>query len=314
MDKGCLLIRDGNTHFPAEQREWRFFKGGLDIPPSIVAIDGSGEVTLDAIDWLATQSVPLIRLRWNGEFASVVTSSGQAASSEKVLWQEQTRADKQRRLAFGLDLIQKKAQNTLATMENHMPRSRVWDRAYKNIEVRTTWLGKRPPQTVSKLLGTEGAIAGDYFRACLGVELKWRVSKRHPIPDDWHKYSSRSALRIGSPGNHGATHPINAMLNYAYGVLSTQTQIQLIADGYDPTIGILHDHKDRRGTYPAFVLDRIEPMRPVVDRAVLQLIASETFTGADFSIQNDGSCRLNPELARRVAQFATDASLDRNAS
>jgi hypothetical protein len=47
-------------------------------------------------------------------------------------------------------------------------------------------------------------------------------------------------------------------------------------------------------------------MRPVVDHAVLQLIDTVTFTGADFSIQHDGICRMNPELARRVAQLALE--------
>ena len=34
-----------------------------------------------------------------------------------------------------------------------------------------------------------------------------------------------------------------------------------------------------------------------------------TFTGADFSIQPDGVCRLNPELARRVAQLTLEQLL-----
>lgn len=96
------------------------------------------------------------------------------------------------------------------------------------------------------------------------------------------------------------------MLNYAYGVLVARIQVQLIADRYDPTIGILHDRESDRGSYPAFALDHMEPMRPVVDRAILQLIAENTFTGADFSIQHDGVCRLNPELARKVAQSAAN--------
>jgi hypothetical protein len=33
----------------------------------------------------------------------------------------------------------------------------------------------------------------------------------------------------------------------------------------------------------------------VVDRAVVQLIVEETFSGADFQLQSDGVCRLNPE-------------------
>lgn len=93
------------------------------------------------------------------------------------------------------------------------------------------------------------------------------------------------------------------MLNYAYAILTAQTQIQLIAKGYDPTIGIMHDHKDRRGTYPAFALDRMEPMRPVVDRVILELVESETFSRGDFTIRDDGVCRLNPELARRVSKL-----------
>ena len=56
-------------------------------------------------------------------------------------------------------------------------------------------------------------------------------------------------------------------------------------------------------------LNRVEPMRPVVDRAILDLVNTETFTGADFSIQHDGVCRLNPELARRVVRQAVEHSV-----
>lgn len=65
----------------------------------------------------------------------------------------------------------------------------------------------------------------------------------------------------------------------------------------------MHVDKETRGKYPAFALDHMEPMRPVVDRAILRLINNETFTGAVFSIQYDGVCRLNPELARRLTQL-----------
>ncbi len=60
------------------------------------------------------------------------------------------------------------------------------------------------------------------------------------------------------------------MLNYAYGVLIARTQVQLIAEGYDPTIGILHGRESELRKISAFALDRMEPMRPVVDRAVLE--------------------------------------------
>jgi CRISPR-associated protein Cas1 len=303
VDRGCLVVRDGHTHYPTEETTWRFFSGSLDIPPALIVIDGSGEITMDALDWLGRQEVPLIRLRWDGEFVSVVTSGGQAASTDKVAWQRQTRNSDRRRVEFGLPLIRRKAQNTLVTMEEYVPKSSAWDKAYKNIATRVRWLEDRPPKRFSNLLGIEGAVANEYFRAWSAVSLKWRITKKDPIPDDWGRFKSRAALRPGRRRAYRATHPVNAMLNYAYGLLTARTQIQLISKGYDPMIGVMHDEEEARGTYPAFALDQMEPMRPVVDRAVLQLVESETFSGSDFSIQHDGVCRLNPQLARRVAQL-----------
>jgi CRISPR-associated protein Cas1 len=313
VDKGSLLVRDGYTHYPAKSREWRFFNSALDIPPTIVVIDGSGEITMDAIDWLARHRVPLVRVRWDGQFTSIVTSGGQAANANKVHWQQKTRENPSARLAFAADLICQKANNTLLTLQEYLPRSPIWDKACKNIAIRAELLKRQPPRTFAHLLGIEGSIAADYFRIWCGLSLKWKPLKRYPIPSDWKTYRSRVALRHGirlrADGggyNRGATHPVNAMLNYAYAVLIAQTQIRLIVEGYDPTIGIMHEKKALRGINPGFALDHMEPMRPVVDRAVLQLIDSVTFTGADFSIQHDGVCRMNPELARRVAQLASE--------
>jgi CRISPR/Cas system-associated endonuclease Cas1 len=88
------------------------------------------------------------------------------------------------------------------------------------------------------------------------------------------------------------------MLNYAYAVKLAQMQLQAIADGYDPTIGVMHH--GRRGK-PAFALDLIEPERPKVDALLLAFIQSRSFSGADFAIRPDGVCRLSPQLARAIA-------------
>jgi len=311
VDKGCLLIRDGNTHYPAAQRQWRFFNGTLDIPPSIVVLDGSGEITLDAINWLSTQRVPLICLRWNGAFSSIVTSGGQAASPEKLHWQKRTRESPKARVAFGIEIIRQKAKSSLVTLDQYFSASPLYERVCESITTREKLLVRKPPKTIGHLLGAEGAIASDYFRVWPGMPLKWKARGRNPIPDSWQTYKTRSSLRNSirslsgdSAYNRSATHPVSAMMNYAYGVLITQTQIRLIADGYDPTIGVMHQRQRPYSNTPAFALDHMEPMRPVVDRAILELIRTTTFTGADFSIQRDGACRLNPELARRVAQLA----------
>lgn len=235
-------------HYPAARREWRFFNGALDISPTIVVIDGSGDVTMEAIDWLARHHVPLMRIRWDGQFSSIV--------------------------------IRRKAENTLITLDEHLPRSPLSDRACKNIALRAELLKRKTARTFSHLLGIEGSIAGDYFRVWSEIPLKWKPLKKYPIPKDWSVYRSRVALRHGirlrNDGggyNRGATHPVNAMLNYAYAVLIAQTQIRLIVEGYDPTIGIMHEKKALRGINPGFALDHMEPMRLVVDR--LQALAGQ---------------------------------------
>jgi len=79
-------------------------------------------------------------------------------------------------------------------------------------------------------------------------------------------------------------------------------QLQAIADGYDPMLGVIHTRN--RSNYgprrPGFAIDLMEPHRPIVDRAVLTLVKDETFSGVDFLLQTDGVVRLGPELARRL--------------
>ena len=86
-------------------------------------------------------------------------------------------------------------------------------------------------------------------------------------------------------------------LNYAYAVLESELRIKAISDGYDPTIGIMHEGSDGSSK---FVFDLMEPERPRVDRVVLEFVKSTVFDPADFVIRSDGVCRLNPEMARAV--------------
>jgi CRISPR/Cas system-associated endonuclease Cas1 len=78
--------------------------------------------------------------------------------------------------------------------------------------------------------------------------------------------------------------------------------MQIVADGYDPNIGYLHTSNPDR---PALVFDLMEPLRPIVDRAILHFVQSHTFDSADFATRSDGVCRLNPEMARHVVRLAT---------
>ena len=305
VEKGRLVIRDGNTHYPSETRQFEFFKGSLDLPPRIVLLDGSGSITLDAMDWIAEQGVPLVRVRWNGQFFSLLTAGGQAADPDKFAWQIEARKSEAERVAFFIPLITEKLANALATLQDFVPPSSERDTAEKKTAAYLDKLRTNPPSSLKALLGMEAQAASVYFMAWRALEMKWKASKRYPIPKEWHHFQARTSDAISSKGgaNIFATHPINAMLNYAYGVLLAQVQLQAIADGYDPMLGVVHTRS--RSSYgpprPGFALDLMEPHRPVVDRVVLGLVRDEVFSGADFLLQSDGVVRLGPELARRVA-------------
>lgn len=298
IESGTLVVKDGFTHYPQEQAIYRFFRGALDLPERIVILDGSGTLSLDVLSWLAEQGVALARIKWTGEVAAVANGNGYAADREKVRWQEATRSDESARLAFALDLIRRKLEASAETLEKSIDPSPIRDRAIKTSIDAVASLRNRPPRDLEVLRAIEAVNASAYFGAWRGLPMEWSANKRHPIPDDWRVFTSRTSLANGTkPKNVNASHPVNAMLNYAYAVKTAQLQIEAIADGYDPTIGIMHH--GRRGA-PAYVFDLIEPERPKVDALILAFIQGNWFSGADFVIRPDGVCRLSPQLARVI--------------
>jgi len=77
----------------------------------------------------------------------------------------------------------------------------------------------------------------------------------------------------------GAKDPLNAALNYGYGILYGQIERAIILAGLDAYGGFIH--ADRPGK-PSLVLDLIEEFRaPVVDRTVLGLVNKRTKLAQD---------------------------------
>jgi CRISPR-associated protein Cas1 len=301
IDGGTLLIRNGLTHYPQQRDEFRFFKGDPALPPRVIMLDGSGSLSFDVLDWLAEQRVALIRIDWKGEVVTVLANSGFSADQAKLRWQLETRADPARRIEFASKLIAQKIANSIQTLETVIPASRSQKGAILRLRREHQRLQARYPDSVPKLLGIEGRAAAAYFKAWEGVPLRWKARARRPIPESWRAIGPRSAVRDGEAANVRASHPLNAILNYAYTAISNKLQVEAVAPGYDPTLGIMH--QGYQGS-PALVFDLMEPHRPKVDAAVLAFALSETFTGADFVIRSDGVVRLAPQLARRICQLA----------
>ena len=299
VGNGCLVIRDGFTHYPQRQNKLRYFPGSPDIPSRILLLDGSGTLSFDVLNWLGSQEVALARVKWNGEVAVVASGSGFASNQEKVRWQHRLRVDEAKRISFAADLIHRKLTRSAETLERYFDESLARAGAVAWLRSTADQLATFRFRELNDVRALEGEGAARYFEVWRELKITWTGTRRRPIPDDWRQFTKRSSLANGqNVHNRNASHPVNAMLNYAYTVKLAQLQLQAIGDGYDPTIGIMHH--SRRGK-PALVLDLIEPERPNVDRAILSLIRSHSLHAADFILRSDGVCRLSPQFARAVA-------------
>lgn len=299
IDSGSLLVRNGFTHHPQEREEFRFFQGSLDIPPQIIMLDGSGNITFDVLNWLAEQNVALTRLTWRGEIATVSAPNGYAANPHRVQWQRETRADHTARMSWCIDLISRKIEGCILTLEKVVPRSSRWNAAMERAYADLSALELTPPPDIVGLRIIEANSAAAYFRAWRGIPIKWRGLTRNPIPDDWKTVGARTS-EFALAGNRNASHPVNAMLNYAYTVLESQQRLKAVAEGYDPTIGIMHEGGNRAA---AFIFDIMEVERATVDRAILNFIRGHKFHPADFALRSDGVARLSPQLAKAIVSI-----------
>jgi CRISP-associated protein Cas1 len=261
VERGTLLIRDGLTHYPQERAEHRLFPGEPTRPTRIVVVDGSGSVSFDVIDWLREQDIAFIRVDWMGN-ATVIAGGAYAAGGDAWRRQMELRADPKRRMAIARRLIEQKLEASAATLTGCVPETKSRAFAGEVISEKLAVLRSRRALAVSDLHGIEGRAAKVYFDAWVGTPLKWSTSKRRPIPEAWRTIGQRQSMVTGKKGkNRDASHPLNAMLNYAYAILESDVRLQTLANGLDPQRGFLHSgFRDS----PAFVLDLMEPLRPIV--------------------------------------------------
>lgn len=115
----------------------------------------------------------------------------------------------------------------------------------------------------------------------------------------WEGIALVLAGRYDFPGRRtrGADDPVNAALNYGYGILYARTSAALLNAGLELYAGFLH--VDRPGK-PALVLDLVEEFRaPVVDRVVVALANQ----GVALDVNEHG---LQPAARRAIAERITE--------
>ncbi|MCX7855977.1 MAG: CRISPR-associated endonuclease Cas1, partial [Anaerolineae bacterium] len=136
-------------------------------------------------------------------------------------------------------------------------------------------------------------LRGDTVEEVRGqiLAIEGRAAQRY-----WEALQAVVPESYNWPGRvtRGAQDPVNAALNYGYGILYGQVERALVLAGLDPYGGFIH--ADRPGK-PSLVFDLIEEFRTVVvDRTVVAM------TTKGVKLEMDEGGRLTEEARRTVAE------------
>jgi CRISP-associated protein Cas1 len=155
-------------------------------------------------------------------------------------------------------------------------------------------------QTIQEMNLLEGRAAKLYFRSWQELSVKFRESDLGRIPLHWQTWQGRKS--IISDTNRHASNPINAMLNYGYSILESESRLACAATGLSPALGFLHLESQYRDS---LTLDVMEAGRPLVDRHILEMLKSHTFRYEDFSEVRygamTGTVRVINSLSHEIA-------------
>ena len=145
----------------------------------------------------------------------------------------------------------------------------------------------------------EAQAASAYWAAWRTLPINFPRNDEPRVPAHWRVFGARVSPLTGSP--RLAVNPPNAMLNYLYAVIESESRLAAAALGLDPGIGVLHVDTPARDS---LACDLMEVVRPQVDAFLLDWITRETLKRDWFLEQRDGNCRLMAELAVKLSETA----------
>lgn len=288
VDHGHLILEDG---IGTDRRQARFPRVGHGLR-RLVVIGSDGMVSLAALRWLADQDASFVMLERDG---SVLATTGPVRPSDAKLRRAQALAHSSgAALRITRELISQK----LAGQEQ-VARHKLLDDATANkiVQFRTEVPAADSIATV-RLIEAQAALA--YWSAWRALPICFPRNDLKRVPDHWRSFGARISPLTGSP--RLAANPPNAILNYLYAVLESESRLAATTLGLDPGLGVLHVDAPNRDS---LALDLLEPVRPQVDAYLLDWITRQPLRREWFFEQRDGNCRLMAALAVRLAETAS---------
>jgi CRISPR-associated endonuclease Cas1 len=287
VDRGHLSVQDGIGPL---RRTGCFSRVRHGIR-RLVVIGANGVVSLAALRWLADQGAAFVMLERNG---SVVTTTGPVHPSDARLRRAQAlavRSGVDVRIARALIAAKLAGQERLARNDlNNLPAA---------VKIGEARAALEAAATVDAIRRLEAQAGLAYWSAWRNILINFPAVDLSRVPKHWRTFGARVSPISGSP--RCACNPPNAILNYLYAVLESESRLALATVGLDPGLGFLHLDSRKRDS---LACDLMETVRPEVDSYALDWLTNRLFRRKDFFEMPDGTCRLMAGLCAQLSQTA----------
>lgn len=285
VDRGHLVISDGVGR---HRRERRYSRGQRTLR-RVVVLGQAGVITIEALRWCNDIGVPVICLDVDGRVLSI--SQPHVHDDARLRRAQALAPTTDTGLAATRYLLGAK----LAGQSNN---AAAWLKNQQVAGVIDTDRELLASASLTECRDLEAHAANSYFGAWRRVTATFATRDRDRLPTHWTGFSSRATPLLGGKTPRNAADPINALLNYCYALLEAEATLACAVIGLDPGLGILHSDKKNRDS---LALDLMEAVRPDVDRYLLELLLSHTFSLRDFHETRDGRCRVLAPLTHTLA-------------
>ncbi len=288
VTRGHLLVRDG---LGRHRRERKLPRAQRTVQ-RIVILGHTGHLSLEAVRWCSDTGIALIQLDTDG--TTLLTAGKPGPNDARLRRAQAAAAGSDVGIEIARQLLGAKLDGQAAVLRelpNTQPAATVVAGLAEEV---------RNAHDLVHCRDLEAQASNTYFAAwSTTVRCRFAERARDKVPEHWAVFSARtSPLHRGGRTPRTAASPVNALLNYGYALAEAEARLAAQAVGLDPGLGIVHTDQRNRDS---LALDLLEPLRPVVERHVLQLLAVH-FRASDFHETRQGACRLLPPLTHELAE------------
>jgi CRISPR-associated endonuclease Cas1 len=289
VERGHLDIADGQ----GAHRRTRQLTRSQRTVRRLVLLGHTGSITLEAIRWCADTGVAITQIDADGRLLATLVPDQHV--DPRLLRAQALAHATGHAQALAVELVDAKLAGQVAIAA----RLGSPDAVQAITAARDRLVSCR---SVDEALRVEAAAAREYFGPWRELRLRFDRADEAKVPASWLRFDQRTSVLTAGHSPRMATSPINSLLNFCYAVAAAEARRACRAVGLDPTLGVLHaDRKDGRDS---LALDLLEPVRPVVDAYVLDLVRDHVFSRREVAETADGRCRLLAPLTHVLAEAA----------